>query len=624
MKKMSVLFATIVLCIVALPILSVKSQEPRDKLRRVGNPIPNQYIVVLNDDALDSEVTSIADEFARTHGGLVKHVYRYAVKGFSLHQMPEAAARALSLDPRVEFIEENSLGQVTDTQFNPPWNLDRIDQRNLPPNGTYTYNQTGTGVRAYVLDTGMRTTHQDFGSPSRAFFAADFLGGNGTDCFNQGGGGHGTPVAGQLGGTTYGVAKNVSLYNLRICDCNGTCPADVTMAGVDWVTNNHIKPAVANMSLRLNSISTAVEKAVRRSIASGVTYVVAAGNDNGDNAGNYTPARITQAITVGATGNDAPGANPVSDQRASFSNIGSVLDLFAPGVKTTSIFALSDTLTGEFGGTSAATPQVAGAAALYLQTDPTACPSTVSDVITTTATSGVVINPGAGSPNRLLYVPPSWPTPTFHSLSLNGTSAYVDVPNNAMGVSLNLTGPLTVEAWVRVNTSAVTQSVITRYNPLSGAGTFDGGYALKVISSGKARFWIYKNAAEFTRVTSNTTLLPGVWYHLAGVYDGSQIRIYVNGVLEASTAATVTPATQSVNLRLGANVDGTDLFNGLIDEARVTEAAVYGGNFAPQNRITGVAKTRGLWRFDRQNARDCADVNNGTLVGGATFSTVVP
>ena len=273
------------------------------------------------------------------------------------------------------------------TQSGATWGLDRIDQRNLPLNGQYTYNWTGSGVRAYIIDTGIRTTHTQFGGRASAVF--DAFGGNGQDC-----NGHGTHVAGTVGGSTYGVAKSALLRAVRVLDCAGNGTDATVISGVDWVTANHISPAVANMSLG-GGASSALDTAVTNSINSGVTYSIAAGNSNTD-ACTQSPARVAAAITVGSTTS--------SDARSSFSNIGTCLDIFAPGVNITSAWGLGgNSATNTISGTSMATPHVTGATALYLQSHPGSSPATIRNALVNNSTTGHITNVGTGSPNRLLY-----------------------------------------------------------------------------------------------------------------------------------------------------------------------------------------------------------------------------
>ncbi|HEX6291589.1 MAG TPA: S8 family serine peptidase [Herpetosiphonaceae bacterium] len=367
------------------PVPARGAGQAEGNIRRVQPAIPDQYVVVLKDDIAPARVAGVAADLARTHGGTLHHVYQHALKGFSL-RLPEAAASRLSRDPRVAYVAEDGRVGLVDTQFNPPWGLDRIDQNNRPLNSAYTYNTTGEGVNVYVIDTGIRPTHQEFGG--RAAIAYDAFGGNGQDC-----NGHGTHVAGTVGGSTYGVAKRARIYGVRVLDCGGSGSFSGVIAGVDWVTNNRALPAVANMSLG-GSAYDPLDTAVRNSIQRGITYAIAAGNSNADARG-FSPARVAQALTVGAT--------DIADNRASFSNYGPVVDVFAPGVSVISAWIGSDTATNTISGTSMASPHVAGVAALYLQSNPGASPTIVSQMIKSNASLSLVVNPGAGSPNRLLY-----------------------------------------------------------------------------------------------------------------------------------------------------------------------------------------------------------------------------
>lgn len=388
---LGVVFTALLLAIV--PTQTIEGQERSEKIIKSELKIPNRYIVVLEEWAVltfqgESNVLAVAEELSIVYGGKIDQVFRHAVNGYSV-EMSEKQVEVLSRDPRVKYIEEDGMMYAIATQTNATWGLDRVDQRDLPLNGTYTYNADGTGVRAYIIDTGIRASHNDFGGRVTSGYTA-INDGRGTDDCN----GHGTHVAGTTGGSVYGVAKNVTLVPVRVLDCQGSGTTSGVIAGVDWVTANHVKPAVANMSLG-GGVSSTLDTAVNNSTAAGVTYAVAAGNSNAD-ACNYSPARAASAITVGATTS--------SDARASYSNFGSCLDVFAPGSSITSAWYTSNTATNTISGTSMASPHVAGVAALILQGSPTASPSSVTNTITSNATTGKVTSAGTGSPNLLLYM----------------------------------------------------------------------------------------------------------------------------------------------------------------------------------------------------------------------------
>ena len=390
MKKVFALLIFVGLCTTVFLSSPASSQGRKDKLRKNANKIENSYIVVLDDSVVGergrlSIAPYVAQEMVATHRGQLKHVYQHALNGFAVEMTPEEA-EALSQDFRVKFVEEDGVVTADATQSNPPWGLDRIDQRSRPLNAIYTFNWTGSGVRAYVIDTGIRTTHTQFGG--RASNVFDAFGGNGADC-----NGHGTHVSGTIGGSTYGVAKSAMLRGVRVLNCSGSGSNSGVIAGVDWVTNNHINPAVANMSLG-GGISSALDTAVNNLANSGVPIAVAAGNSNADACGS-SPARAANAITVGST--------TTTDARSSFSNFGVCLDIFAPGSGILSSYFSSDTATATLSGTSMASPHVAGVAALYKQFNPGASATTTRNAIVNGSTANVVTGAGSGSPNRLLY-----------------------------------------------------------------------------------------------------------------------------------------------------------------------------------------------------------------------------
>jgi subtilisin family serine protease len=357
--------------------------------------IPGHYIVVYKDNVTPIEGNRHIDSVRGERGARIKHVYENALKGFAA-QLSDASVASLRANPKVAYIEQEQEFTADDidgvealdiAQAGATWGLDRIDQKNLPLNSVFNYTRTGKGVNAYVIDTGILQTHIEFGGRAVKGFDAVTSGGAASDC-----NGHGTHVAGTIGSKTYGVAKEAKLIAVRVLDCNGSGSTSGVIAGIDWVRKNAVKPAVANMSLG-GGASTALDSAVVAAINAGITFAIAGGNSNA-NACNYSPARVSAAITVGATTS--------TDTRASYSNYGSCLDIFAPGSNIKSTWNTSTTAVNTISGTSMATPHVAGAVALYLQSYPTAPPATVRNALVSAATLNKVTGAGTGSSNVLL------------------------------------------------------------------------------------------------------------------------------------------------------------------------------------------------------------------------------
>ena len=336
-------------------------------------------VIVVFRDRVASPV-ALAQQMGREHGFAPRLVYQHALKGFAASLSPRAVD-ALSRNPDVAWVEADGPVWLVADQSGSTWGLDRIDEKIQPLDGNYTYDFTGAGVTAYIIDTGIRFSHSEFGGRATSGFDA-VDGGTADDCH-----GHGTHVAGTTGGTTYGVAKGVSLVAVRVLDCAGSGSWSGVIAGIDWVTGNHADgaPAVANMSLG-GGANSSVDTAVRNSIADGVSYAVAAGNGNfigrAQDACKYSPARVSEAMTIGATDS--------TDKKASWSNYGNCVDWFAPGVSITSAWSTSNTATNTISGTSMATPHTTGVAALYLQANPGASPATVRDGLYAWTTKAIV------------------------------------------------------------------------------------------------------------------------------------------------------------------------------------------------------------------------------------------
>jgi subtilisin family serine protease len=349
---------------------------------------PNDYIVVFQSD--ESDPDGQANALVKAHGGSLTHVYRTALKGFAVSGLPDAAVQALQRNPRIARVERDGIVTADGSGVEAPtpsWGLDRIDAAGAL-NSSYAYPNDGTGVTAYIIDTGINPSHSDF--TGRILTGTDFVDGGAPDDCN----GHGTHVAGTVGGTKYGVAKNVRIVAVRVLNCQGSGSTSGVIAGIDWVAARTNRPAVANMSLG-GAFWQALNDAVKGAVAQGITFAVAAGNSTADACGS-SPSSEPSAITVGATTS--------SDAIASYSNYGPCVDINAPGSSITSDWTGTSTATNTISGTSMASPHVAGVAALYLAANPTASPADVVYALTSQATSNILTNIRTGTPNKLLYM----------------------------------------------------------------------------------------------------------------------------------------------------------------------------------------------------------------------------
>ncbi|MCE9785215.1 S8 family peptidase [Shewanella algae] len=437
----------------------VLAQDYQAQLHAV-NPakaIKDQYIVVFNTPAVinlndpngvSAYASSMGARLANEHGIEVRQNFGNSLNGV-LVKANAAQIQSLLKDPNIKYVEQDQrvsiepMVEAAGDQGGATWGLDRIDQRDLPLNSNYHYDYDGSGVTAFVIDTGVRNTHNEFGG--RASSGYDFIDNDNdsSDC-----NGHGTHVAGTIGGSTYGVAKNVNIVGVRVLNCSGSGTNSGVISGINWVKNNAQGPSVANMSLG-GGASQALDDAVNAAVAAGISFVVAAGNDN-SNACNYSPARAANAVTVGSTTS--------TDSRSSFSNYGTCLDIYAPGSSITSAWYNSNSATNTISGTSMASPHVAGVAALYLAENPALSPTQLTNLLVSRASSGKVGDAKTGSPNKLLYSLagddggcgndcPSNDTPLDNGvgISVSGVQGssnyfYIDVPAGAADLNIDLAG----------------------------------------------------------------------------------------------------------------------------------------------------------------------------------------
>jgi subtilisin family serine protease len=367
-------------------VVTPSGAAPAEAAASQGAADGGRYIVVFRDGVAD--VPGLARRLTAEHGGTLRYVYQRALRGFAA-TLPAGAVEALRRNPNVAYVEVDQVGRLAQTtQSNATWGLDRIDQRSLPLNLSYVYGRNGSGVRVYVVDTGLQTNHPEFGG--RASVGYDALGGTGADCA-----GHGTHVAGTAAGGTYGIAKAATIIGVRVGACSDTLYSSPVIAGIEWVMNNHVKPAVANLSVEFPAF-TPLDDAVRNLVAAGITAVVASGNADGD-ACNYSPGRVSEAITVGASNR--------YDEEPWYSNNGWCVDLYAPGHDITSS-DLGSTYQSR-SGTSMSAPHVAGVAALVLAQNTSNTPKGVAAAVLLAASTGKLTVLGSNSPNLLLYSQPS-------------------------------------------------------------------------------------------------------------------------------------------------------------------------------------------------------------------------
>jgi aqualysin 1 len=454
MARFARMLSCLSLSLAAAGGLAQTSREQPAQPFAQSQPVPGRYIVVFRSQVTNPSATAAQLVAGSGPGAQLHHTYANAIKGFAA-TLPDAAVQALRRNPLVDYVEQDQTVSINEIQQSATWGLDRVDQRSRALDSLYNYNDTGAGVTAYIIDTGIRSDHVEFAGRIAAGYTA-ISDGRGTEDCN----GHGTHVAGTVGGTTWGVAKAVRLSPVRVLNCRGSGTWSGIIAGVDYVAAHAVAPAVANMSLG-GGKSASVNAAVAGAVEKGVVMVVAAGNSNAD-ACNYSPASEPSAVTVGAT--------TTNDARADYSNQGACLDLFAPGSGITSAWHTSQSATHTISGTSMAAPHVAGVAALLRQAKPDASVSQITGYLKLEATPEVVAQAGAGSPNLLVY-------------SLAGTDAVAASTRVSVG-SLSGVGGKSAKNWRGQVSAAVRDQNGAPVANVTVAGSFEPGGRATCVTAG--------------------------------------------------------------------------------------------------------------------------------------------
>lgn len=554
-----------------------------------GKYIDGAYIVVLNDDVTEAEVDGESDRICKQRNAKKNRSFKNALKGFTVN-LSAVEIEEVRKDPMVKYIEQDQVATAVATQTSATWGLDRLDQPSLPLSTSYTYDKTGSTVEAYIFDTGINPDHVEFTGRVSAGYNAVTIGALANDD-----NGHGSHVAGTIGGTTYGVAKNISLIPVKVLNAAGSGSFSGIIAGIDWAIANHTtKPAVGNMSLGGTGTSTTLEDAVRRAIADGIVMCLAAGNSALDASG-FTPARTPEAITVGATTS--------TDGFATYSNYGSVVDILAPGSGITSAWYTSSTATNTISGTSMATPHVAGVAALYLENNPGSTTAQVQAGLQYNARSGAITGLAAGTVNLLLQTSFTAPPPP----SIPVAPAQVSPANAATGISL--TASLSWSAAATATSYGVQVSTDQNFATtiINRTGLTTTSSALSGLTNGTVYYW---------RVNASNVAGTSTWSaarSFTTVLNAPALSSPANSAINVSKTPTLTWSAAAGATAYNVQYSTSSTF--ATGTATVTRSGVTGTSLALTTALLG--NTRYYWRV--QSVRGTV---TSAYSGSRSFTTI--